>query len=687
MDQILKNESILERILQYCNAPNRLIVSCKATHKMIYNPDWKSAWLQNHPKELEVWARNWTGVFIVPNTKIEYMLAVDVANTVICHMVIEKMLSSRVVFRTLFSRILNSSGSGQATENIKFGLWTHACTHSIHLQNIYTYIIDNRTEKLPIEWVKPALYALIQYQESSETTAIKVLADIIPDIVSVLPDLLVFAIRMGRVEIASLLVTEYSYKLTHSIISLLNHAYHNEYEDMIDFLLEYDNLSEEISEAVESWKTILSFSGIAMTKRKVAIDDMMDMLKSRMSGSTDVELKMYKLIWTDLVEIACAKGNLAIVTRFIEDFLQLEAFKRFELQITPKMISVAAESEFADVVNFVINAIPANIDDVKRTNVLFVKLPSSCDVRREELLYRYCAITDLRLFSLVHPNRHPTELKGNPKEIMKVDHIDTVSSIIRCGYEYSQDGNFSIRDSCIWAAFEAGNMEIAQVLQQLGANIEWMESSDAHAALKKDKTGTSMPEVVAQPELMNSRESDASKSDEMKGGMALLAGYGGNYTVSRSSTTKSANVIGSRPKELGYSAPLSNSSSIRRSVDKLGSFLNTSRDGINAGQHSAPGSGILTPGGSGNMSRKILIKKTGPSILGISKKESMVDNDWDAILKDDHLKIAQITSSVSWMEPRSSTTDAASHDGSFGNILNISSEASALFAALGGESY
>ncbi|KAH6603080.1 hypothetical protein BASA61_000494 [Batrachochytrium salamandrivorans] len=105
-------------------------------------------------------------------------------------------------------------------------------------------------------------------------------------------------------------------------------------------------------------------------------------------------------------------------------------------------------------------------------------------------MFRYCSLPDSQLFLEIFPNCCLSEL-SNWIETVKVHRIDMITFLISSGFSGCSniittapkahnaeiDTSFRIREDCIWAAFQAGLVDIAQVLQSAGGDLGWMEAA------------------------------------------------------------------------------------------------------------------------------------------------------------------------------------------------------------------
>ncbi|KAL2914154.1 hypothetical protein HK105_206412 [Polyrhizophydium stewartii] len=250
--------------------------------------------------------------------------------------------------------------------------------------------------------------------------------------------------------------------------------------------------------------------------------------------------------WRALLEIACGKGHEQLVTALL-DMARDREFAVFRLEITLKMLALAVDGEFTAIADSLLDSIPPDYGCLPRGSIqiggtslasprststapgsvaattesnsarvaaeILGKLPQERGPRREELLYRYCATPDAKMFAALFPQYHPSELESWT-EAVKVHRVDMITFLIASGRAVSGDA-FKIRDDCIWAAFQAGFVDIAQVLRAAGGEFAWMEETNANAG-----RGAMEPQAAEQQQLLTPRVMTTAA-------MAVFGAYGG----------------------------------------------------------------------------------------------------------------------------------------------------------------
>ncbi|KAJ1330474.1 hypothetical protein BSLG_009392 [Batrachochytrium salamandrivorans] len=330
---------------------------------------------------------------------------------------------------------------------------------------------------LSLDLLKPAAFAAIQHAASNNTVLLNTVISCIPDPIATLKDLHYFAMRVGHV------------------------ASQNKNMALVDYLLSCKPSSKEATEAIESWK--LAFAIQSTEENSDAVAQIIQSLT----------LRMMKCVASMQADTGMAwMPELAV----------------YQLEISPKMIALALEGEQYDIADALLDSITADdgtpqcgiidpctqaVDDTPRsptviTSVVSAKtlssdvsanraethllknLPLGRSERRQELMFRYCSLPDSQLFLEIFPNCCLSEL-SNWIETVKVHRIDMITFLISSGFSGCSniittapkahnaeiDTSFRIREDCIWAAFQAGLVDIAQVLQSAGGDLGWMEAA------------------------------------------------------------------------------------------------------------------------------------------------------------------------------------------------------------------
>ncbi|KAJ1344730.1 hypothetical protein BSLG_000253 [Batrachochytrium salamandrivorans] len=239
------------------------------------------------------------------------------------------------------------------------------------------------------------------------------------------------------------------------------------------------------------------------------------------------QFEMLSEHWRALMEISCAKCHTNLVVELLK-MAWMPELAAYQLEISPKMIALALEGEQYDITDALLDSITADdgtlqcgiidpctqaVNDTPRsptaiTSVVSAKtlspdvsanraethllknLPLGRSERRQELMFRYCSLPDSQLFLEIFPNCCLSEL-SNWIETVKVHRIDMITFLISSGFSGCSniittapkahnaeiDTSFRIREDCIWAAFQAGLVDIAQVLQSAGGDLGWMEAA------------------------------------------------------------------------------------------------------------------------------------------------------------------------------------------------------------------
>ncbi|KAI8926056.1 hypothetical protein BC831DRAFT_247802 [Entophlyctis helioformis] len=398
--------------------------------------------------------------------------------------------------------------------------------------------------------VNAAVFAVMRSSTGESTELLESLLRQVPRVRESLTDLHHFAIRLGKIAYVRLLVGGWpQYTLGPRIIALLNHAYQNEDEDIVQYLLDYTGLSPNVATIVAAWKALHDVEAaaeepvVSETLHTYVVTSVQTCLRKAVldknggdgqQGGPETLLappqsqSIRRMYWTSLVEMACSKGMTELVRQLLDVSRDAE-FRSLNLRTTVKMLALAVDGNFADMADMLVDSITgdpmpvfegsdpsagfqarlmlqpsplgmsgvshaaaqstASMDpeaSISRTGMaLFSGLPSNAVERCEELLYRYCSLPNSALFVALFPFYQLSELP-DWAEAIKVHRIDTISYLIESGTRRAatQGGGssvFHIRDDCIWAAFQAGNVEIAQILQSAGGNVGWMESTGVAA--------------------------------------------------------------------------------------------------------------------------------------------------------------------------------------------------------------
>ncbi|KAJ8323088.1 hypothetical protein QVD99_007245 [Batrachochytrium dendrobatidis] len=618
----LQTPEILTHILAFTDDPFIFSKTDRSTLTISRNSNWIIKWVYNHPDQVLKWGQDFIQGYTPPVFKLDWVVAVEsmrkpvglgkVAKLFVkggsrmcgkvCAAAFDipcKTLNGKFIFNlnnetikaegdaalgaTWRAKIVNNSNLIQQFTCLQQTLWI-VCAYLGAVEvleqifNLQTRsstptsltLFKNFQIATSLDLLKPTAFAAVQYIKSPNPSFLKSIVSLIPAPTETLKDLHYFSMRVGHVPNVQCLIEQFKYQLDSHVVHLLNYAQQNKNTALIDYILTCKIISEDVAEAVESWRHALAIQNNGDNTE--SIEQIIQLLSTRMhkcittiqsgavsglpmattgSTHTDSSLKTttYQRIevlsahWKALLEIACAKGHILLVQGLLKMALDPE-IALYRLEITVKMIAVALNGEYENIVDALVDSIPRGYGMSRRVSALsslmtaqngttggtklavnainnnslvttlgiqsaFDKaglellgnLPLGRTERRQELMFRYCSFSDLKLFQAIFPSYYISEF-STWVESVKVHRIEMITFLLSSGFSGSksdasakkqslQDTQnlkvgepakavervtpFYIRNDCIWAAFQSGLIEIAQVLQSAGGNLGWME--------------------------------------------------------------------------------------------------------------------------------------------------------------------------------------------------------------------
>ncbi|KAJ3383224.1 hypothetical protein HDU92_004295 [Lobulomyces angularis] len=326
------------------------------------------------------------------------------------------------------------------------------------------------------------------------------------------------AARTGRLEILKLFFDKDKVKF--AVGYLLREAADHGQWFVVSYIMKKIGFSEKQRGMVKMYKSLYMIQQGALDGRWDVVDNVITSWRSEGSesfnskGSESFNSKgseSFNSKWRVAVEMSCEKGRTDILKRLFQ--LRMEEEIEY-LIVTLRMLSLALKSENKETIEVLLSLLPeSSANEYKKSDTskslvtkcsaldLLSNLPSSKSLKYQELLCRFCLVSDTSISRNLNFNlevEEANDLKANLlKFLLASGEVDVENSEI---------------ENCLRNIFIEGNIKVGIVLINFGIQFDWMENSikNSYSRYNSNEYGEDLLDRE------NSNNFNFSKSDEKK---------------------------------------------------------------------------------------------------------------------------------------------------------------------------
>ncbi|KAI9199590.1 uncharacterized protein BJ171DRAFT_518013, partial [Polychytrium aggregatum] len=353
--------------------------------------------------------------------------------------------------------------------------------------------------------------------------------------------------------------------------------------------------------------------------------------------------KAFLIRWKIAMEHACEKGEYNLVYHLLKAYANLIKDRPI---ITLRMVAMAVEAKSDAIFELLLEYTtrdstigPRNPDEVV-INPLN-KLNSDPKIRREQLLWRYCRITNQELAQQLGASFAGINCKAN----VNLHRRQVVAHLLDPPQPATQPGvdvvaNSKLGQDCIWSSVGLGVLDISRQLREKGVNLDWME--DDHVEIQQEeqqKEANSLNlKTVLEPVAV-----------------ALYAALGGAWE-------RGTEVAPSHGPERNEIEKIINNTSAVVKAASVGNSVSDLRDDILELQ----GRTSVAEGRSSTLRRRATLRATAPRHTGRILIDPS-DTVWTAFLSGKLEEVSKLmdergSTDIGWMEPAAKLSAAENEE-------------------------
>jgi hypothetical protein len=220
------------------------------------------------------------------------------------------------------------------------------------------------------------------------------------------------------------------------------------------FSILYTSLSDETK---NSWDTL---NGICESKDKDEVDLYVSNLFANKRPPVDDELAAET--WSIVLENAVTKKSKEIISVLLNYVYKQQS----ELFVSLGVFNIAIQTGDKDLCNLLVT----HIDCLHAEN-------STPQEKIHLILTQFCQIRPRTLFARLFPHYDMNLTKVKLKAKLVENQCKIVEYLV--GYLQEIDPTFIVGSPLLWSAYQEGNVEVAQKLQNLGGIAQWMDNNSA----------------------------------------------------------------------------------------------------------------------------------------------------------------------------------------------------------------
>ncbi|KAJ3127553.1 hypothetical protein HK101_005563, partial [Irineochytrium annulatum] len=364
-------------------------------------------------------------------------------------------------------------------------LWSHAC-QSLHQQvvtDILSHLLESLTPQqhdLDPQAFREALYAATAFHDASPRALSLLLTH--PrqtgDLRQLGGDVLALACHVGSLAAVSKVVEDgYGWEITaEKAQEMLRIASGKGYWPIVLFVVGRAGFAEHHEGLVNTYRGLFVLMQGADKGVLEPVETILDGWRA-VQAAESIATDTFRLRWTLAMEMAAERGHVQLMERLLVGRKDADG----QLKVTVRMFALAIRNQEWDAAERVLVARAE--DDAKsnapepswETDIFTNGVTTPSVDRRAELLLRYCQIPTNRLapqlgLDVVTTPASTWETAANRHR------LSATSFLVEAGptplYLRSHVG-----EEALWAAFRAGHVEVARLIELSGARLGWMESS------------------------------------------------------------------------------------------------------------------------------------------------------------------------------------------------------------------